>query len=196
MAKWNVGPKNGMWKGGRTVTEHGYVLIRVGKDHPLADVRGYAYEHRLIAEQKLGRRLKKGEIVHHNRTGKIHKKDNSQDNLKVCKGNKEHFFHHRKPGSSLRRPGEQNRILKCPCGCGKKFRKFDSEGRPRRWISGHNPPDRSVRTLFLEALTEAPKTLHQLKEITGQSLIAVKVMASKLVSENHIKRISRGIYGR
>ena len=30
MARWNVGPKNGMWKGGRTVTSHSYVLIRGG----------------------------------------------------------------------------------------------------------------------------------------------------------------------
>lgn len=50
---------------GRSVTGHGYVLIRVGKRHHLADVRGYAYEHRLVMEEKLGRRLAAGELVHH-----------------------------------------------------------------------------------------------------------------------------------
>lgn len=54
MAKWNTGEKNGLWKGGRSVASNGYVLIRVGVDHPLADVRGYAYEHRVVAEQKKG----------------------------------------------------------------------------------------------------------------------------------------------
>ena len=56
MPKWGgqFGEVNGQWKGGRTVASNGYILIRVGKEHHLADVRGYAYEHRLIAETKLG----------------------------------------------------------------------------------------------------------------------------------------------
>ena len=65
MSKAQVRYKNPNWKGGRTVTEHGYVLIKVGVGHHLADVRGYAYEHRLKAEVKLGRRLSPSEIVHH-----------------------------------------------------------------------------------------------------------------------------------
>lgn len=41
------GSDNPNWKGGRTVTEHGYVLLK-RPDHPDADVRGYVYEHRLV----------------------------------------------------------------------------------------------------------------------------------------------------
>jgi HNH endonuclease len=48
-----------------SVTEHGYVLIYVGKKHHLADVRGYAYAHRIAAEESLGRKLLPGELVHH-----------------------------------------------------------------------------------------------------------------------------------
>ena len=59
MAKHNIGKKNGMWKGGRSVASNGYVLIRVGMDHHLADVRGYAYEHRLVAEKKIRRTRKR-----------------------------------------------------------------------------------------------------------------------------------------
>jgi len=33
MAEWNVGKKNGMWRGGRSIASNGYVLIRVGKEH-------------------------------------------------------------------------------------------------------------------------------------------------------------------
>lgn len=40
---------------GRSIASNGYVLIWVGRDHPLADVRGYAYEHRLVASQTIGR---------------------------------------------------------------------------------------------------------------------------------------------
>lgn len=53
------GTDNPMWKGGRSVASNGYVLIRVGVEHHLADVRGYAYEHRVVAEQKIKRALKK-----------------------------------------------------------------------------------------------------------------------------------------
>lgn len=49
------------WQGG-TTTDQGYMLIYVGKHHHLADVRGYAYEHRLVAEQMLGRRLEPGAL--------------------------------------------------------------------------------------------------------------------------------------
>lgn len=53
------GPDNPNWKGGRSIASNGYVLLRM-PGHHLADVRGYVYEHRLVAEQKLGRRLVKG----------------------------------------------------------------------------------------------------------------------------------------
>lgn len=57
--------RNSNWRGGRSVASNGYVLLRVGVDHHLADVRGYAYEHRVVAEQMLSRRLLPGEEVHH-----------------------------------------------------------------------------------------------------------------------------------
>ena len=43
------------FKGGAITDPRGYKLVFVGKKHHLADVRGYAYEHRLLAEKKLGR---------------------------------------------------------------------------------------------------------------------------------------------
>lgn len=61
--KGRYGPTNAQWRGGRSVTADGYVLVRVPLDHHLADVRGYAYEHRIVAEQMLGRRLLPGERV-------------------------------------------------------------------------------------------------------------------------------------
>lgn len=127
--------KNNNWRGGRSLASNGYVLIRVGKDHHLADVRGYAYEHRLVAEQKLGRRLKPGELVHHKNEVKT---DNSPDNLEVVSSISEHKVKHRRPGSKRRLPNEPNPRLKCQCGCGARFAKFDRDGRPRRYISGHN----------------------------------------------------------
>ena len=36
------GATNSQWKGGRIIASNGYVMLRVGTDHHLADVRGYA----------------------------------------------------------------------------------------------------------------------------------------------------------
>lgn len=132
------GPKNGNWKGGRTITSHGYVLIRVGINHPLADCRGYAYEHRLVAARKIGRRLRRGEIAHHKDENK---RNNARRNLKVMT-RAWHRAEHRKHDKGLRFPGEPNTWTTCACGCGRKFRKFDRWGRPRVYVSGHNGRER------------------------------------------------------
>ncbi|HUU64131.1 MAG TPA: HNH endonuclease [Dehalococcoidia bacterium] len=62
------GNANPNWKGGQTVDNHGYTLIRLHPDHPfypMAKSNGYVPEHRLIMAKKLGRCLESWEIVHH-----------------------------------------------------------------------------------------------------------------------------------
>jgi hypothetical protein len=135
MAKHNIGPKNGMWKGGRTIASNGYVLIRVGKDHHLADCRGYAYEHRLVAEKMLGRRLRKGEQVHHGKEGI---QCNKEFNLSVAGSFAKHRELEGRRNFSRRVKGQPNPLVECACGCGCKFSRFDSSGRPRSYVSGHN----------------------------------------------------------
>lgn len=125
---------NPNWKGGRSVASNGYVLIRVGEGHPLADVRGYAYEHRLIAFAKLGRPLEPGEHVHHIDGDK---QNNDWSNIEVLT-HAEHFVEHRKLGSKRRLPGELNPVALCACGCGETFDRYDASGRPRKFVSGHN----------------------------------------------------------
>lgn len=126
---------NGQWKGGRLIASNGYVLVRVGPSHHLADVRGYAYEHRIVAEKKLGRRLLPSEQVHH---ADGNKKNNEPDNLEVFRSIAEHRAHHRLSGCSRRLPNEKNVDIMCACGCGAVFKKFDPSGRPRMFVTGHN----------------------------------------------------------
>lgn len=146
MAIWNTGKKNGMWKGGRSVASNGYILIRVGVNHHLADVRGYAYEHRLVAEKKLGRKLRKGEIVHH-KDG--NKQNNKPKNIQVLGSIAMHQYKHRMKTSKLRRPGEKNNQVSCGCGCGATFEKYDASGRPRKYIPGHNDNPRNDQGQFI-----------------------------------------------
>lgn len=126
--------RNHNYKGG-SIASNGYKLQYVGKEHHLADVRGYAYEHRIEAEKKLGRRLLPREEVHHDDDNKL---NNTHKNLIICKNKAEHRVLHRKKDMGKKLPGQRNRRIKCACGCGGTFLKFDSINRPRKFISGHN----------------------------------------------------------
>lgn len=59
------GADNPRWNNGTMRTSQGYIAVKVSDDHHLRQPHGYAYEHQLVAEAKLGRRLTDNECVHH-----------------------------------------------------------------------------------------------------------------------------------
>jgi hypothetical protein len=118
---------------GKIISSNGYIKLLKPK-HPNADSKGYVYEHRIVAERKLGRPLNTKDIVHHIDGNK---QNNRPKNLVIVDGHAEHQLYHRK-NKNRRKPGELNQLILCACGCGKTFYKYDSTGRPRRFISGHN----------------------------------------------------------
>jgi len=131
MASARVGTKPWNWRGEPIVEPRGYVLIHVGKGHPLADCRGYAYEHRLVADRAAP--LRPGEIVHHDDEAKS---NNNPSNLKPV-SRAMHGVLHRKR-TDLQMPGEDNPAIACACGCGALFPKYDHQKRPRRYLPSHN----------------------------------------------------------
>jgi len=72
------GERAGRWNKGILKNHDGYVLVRVGKDHPMHVANGYAYEHRLAMANHLGRTLTRDELVHHSNGIKD---DNRLENL-------------------------------------------------------------------------------------------------------------------
>jgi hypothetical protein len=59
------GPRHYAWTKGKITNASGYVLIRAGESHPMADPNGYAPEHRLVMATAIGRALTSDEVVHH-----------------------------------------------------------------------------------------------------------------------------------
>ncbi|HKY40734.1 MAG TPA: HNH endonuclease [Polyangiaceae bacterium] len=168
---------NGNWRGGKSLASNGYVLIRVGVDHPMADVRGYVYEHRLVMAKQLGRWLRSDEQVHHRDEDK---RNNHPENLEVL-SSAEHHLHHRAADSRLRMPGEANPDVPCECGCGAVFPRYDATGRPRRFVSGHNPhPEGATMQGVREALGAGPRARRDLFLDLPFTNHAIAVCLSKL----------------
>lgn len=131
---FEFGEKHPRWRGGRSISSAGYVLVR-HPSHPRAFSNGYVYEHFLVAEKKLGRPLLSTEVVHHSDEDK---QNNHPDNLIIEPSAAHHRFHHRKYQSAKKSPDEPNMLIMCACGCGARFLKYDTVNRPRRYVSGHN----------------------------------------------------------
>jgi len=75
-----------LWKGGRSISSQGYVLVRLAPGDPFFGMAGkhrYVLEHRLVMAQHLGRHLDAEEEVHHRNHNK---QDNRIENLELLMG--------------------------------------------------------------------------------------------------------------
>lgn len=68
------GALSARWKGGRSLSSHGYVVLSIGSGRR-------QYEHVAIAEQTLGRKVRRNETVHHIDGDKA---NNARTNLLIC----------------------------------------------------------------------------------------------------------------
>jgi hypothetical protein len=86
------GSKSHRWNEGRLIATNGYVLIRVGKNHPLADPNGYAKESLIVWVSAGNPHPKRGELLHHKSEDKT---DDRIGNLRL-KTKGKHNRHHNK----------------------------------------------------------------------------------------------------
>ena len=71
------------------IIRHKYFALRM-PSHPRSNTNGYVFEHILIAEKKIGRKLKQGEVVHHIDGNRLNNDPNNL--LAMMLG--EHFRYH------------------------------------------------------------------------------------------------------
>jgi hypothetical protein len=181
----------------RRVESHGYVTVFIGREDHRAFSGGRAYEHRLVAEQKIGRPLLPGEQVHHIDGNR---QNNHPDNLEVMANSAEHLFRHRKKNCRRRLPGEDNPILSCRCGCGMSLKKYDENGRPRVYIHGHyqkvfNPaPLREKLMDLFRSGSTVEITARQLCDLIGCSNPEASKVLFRAVKSGRLVRVAYGVY--
>ena len=95
----NRGDKCAAWKGGRKLSNYGYVLLYMPQ-HPNARPDGYILEHRYVMSETLGRPLLAEEDVHHIDGNKT---NNHPDNLEVLSRG-EHTRRHNRRKTIVRGP--------------------------------------------------------------------------------------------
>lgn len=173
----------------RVTTSHGYIIVRIGRGHALADRRGYVYEHRAVGAILYGGLLPSGVHVHHRDGDRAH---NSPSNLEVLTPGL-HYVEHRKRGD-LRLPGEPNPVIPCACGCGERLAKYDDHGRPRRYLSGHNAAETvesPVRAAVLRVIGSEPITTTEIARLCGYGRDAVFSALVKMARFGMVERMSR-----
>lgn len=73
--------------------------------------------------------------------------------------------------------------------------KYDSTDRPRKFLSGHNPPNSFGAEFLIDQIKSGNNTLQGLIKSYPYSKKGVKSILSKLIKKGNIKRIDRGTYG-
>jgi hypothetical protein len=113
-ARGRSGAANGNWKGGRFKRSDGYIAVGIGGGE-------YRLEHDLVMEAHIGRRLERGEQVHHDNEIRD---DNRLANLELLTVAEHARLHH--PG---RDPSK--RVVVACLHCGGEFERL------RSWIERH-----------------------------------------------------------
>lgn len=125
------GEKGSKWNGGKTINYYGYIQT-LYPDHPRANVRGYVFEHILIAEIVLDKYLPDKAVVHHIDGNP---NNNKIDNLVICENNSYHLLLHKRQ-RSLKACGHVNGVW---CRWCKSYHRPDKKKERLNCRAQHDP---------------------------------------------------------
>lgn len=93
----------------------------------------------------------------------------------------------------------RNPLRACACACGGTFRRFDTSGRPRRYLPGHNShgspkmPEQAVNeTRALAALVAGERTAPGVAAKLGVPVGEARKLLARLVRRGEATKIRRG----
>lgn len=101
MRRWHKNHRKGKehprWNPhGTTISDHGYVKMRVGKSHPLSLPNGFAYVHHVVwCSANAMSYLPKNAVIHHNNGNK---EDNRIENLELISRAYHNHLHNEEKG--------------------------------------------------------------------------------------------------
>ncbi|WP_394088422.1 HNH endonuclease [Xanthobacter autotrophicus] len=133
-ARGRSGADNGNWRGGRFVRSDGYVAVRVDGQ--------YRLEHDIVMERLLGRRLRRGEQVHHRNNQRA---DNRPENLELVDWSSHISEYH-----AMQRDLEKWVVVACN-HCGSAFER-------RRHEHARHPDCYCSRKCYLESRRPASRS--------------------------------------
>lgn len=173
------------------MTREGYVMVQIGIGSPMADCRGYVYEHRKVMAESIGRPLRSDELVHHKDENR---QNNDLSNLEVVT-RFEHKVLHRERDLGRRLPGEDNPVVACRCGCGATFEKFDASGRPRTAVPGHSRTGRHpMRDAVLAVVQNGVAHQVEIAKRLGRHVSTVRSDLALLLSGGLVEKSGRGTW--
>lgn len=105
------GSSHHRWNDHRIVSSHGYIKVRVGADHPLADPNGYAYEHLLVWVSAGNPRPPKGWVLHHRDEDRQNNRLRNLELLRRSQHNAEHMKRRRRDKLGRMLPKSTGRLL-------------------------------------------------------------------------------------
>lgn len=89
----------------------------------------------------------------------------------------------------------ENPLINCACGCGNTFEKYDSSGRPRKFISGHNGHAAPMQLKVLELVGKGYGRSSELIILTESTKSHINVLTAKMVKEGKLIKLRHGVYG-
>jgi len=94
-----IGKESPSFRGGRNIATNGYVRILI------PGTSSYQFEHRLVIEKHLGRKLKRTEVVHHKNGNR---QDNRIENLEIMIKQKHDSYETQKRWDDKTKPFRSN----------------------------------------------------------------------------------------